>query len=188
MKLFLKKINILVIKDENGSGFVESLIAIVIAGIACVALLSLGASLVREATKNEMIDAMDQHALAGLDKVKAKVLVDPGLFSSCSPGITYYYIEYSGEDYSFTIIQNPSSLCSVREDGSGTCEKLKLRDNQADPLFFREIEVTCPQGADSIQIDVVVGTLYKVAFGKTDVGDDPDSEHYETRVTGIVPK
>lgn len=130
-------------------GFVESLIALLLAGVACVALLSLGASVVRESLRTEMRDSMSQYADEALEDVKFMDIVDSGTVDCTHPG-TYYF-----QENDLVLASTPQDLCSqVGPDGE--CEKLVFRQD-GEEMFYREIDVEC--AGDSDKVTVRVGTL-----------------------------
>ncbi len=139
------------IKKEDGMGFVESLMAIVIAGTACIALLSLGASVIREAEKNEMRDMMTQYSKEGLDKIKYLNTVNTAAVACTDGQVKHYYL--NGDQ--LVLVAVPTDLCSSK-GADGTCEKLKLRADGQN-LFFREIDIECAGTTD--KVSVRVGTL-----------------------------
>jgi len=59
-----------VTKTYNAMGFVEALIAIMIAGMASVVLMGLSASALKEAIQNERIDNMTQYAVEGGNMIR----------------------------------------------------------------------------------------------------------------------
>ena len=59
----IRRISTTLIRDEEGVGFMESLVAIIIGGIACTALLSVAVGVVREANNNQIRDGMNLYAM-----------------------------------------------------------------------------------------------------------------------------
>ncbi len=164
------------INTEEGIGFLESLIAIVVAGIACIALLSLSSSILKETARNEMKDAMNKYAVEGLDMVRRAILEKTGETVTCSPTATTYYY-FHGQPKLIGTAEY-SQLCSQSPTGNN-CEKLPLRFG-GENLFSREIEVTC--AGEAMRINVRVQELIAGHFKPVNQGK------YTINIVGYVPK
>ena len=160
-----------IVRNEDGFGFLESLIAIIVAGIACVALLTIAVGVIREAKKNEVRDAMNQYAIEGLEYVRKYSSSDysiinggSGLCDAASPTGTYAYLDLGDE-----IPTPPNDLyieavlkaerCS---EGQNTCEKLPLPDESgARDIFYREITLLRHRDhmCKVVRVTVTVGLL-----------------------------
>ncbi|MBN2100325.1 hypothetical protein JW710_00305 [Candidatus Dojkabacteria bacterium] len=153
---YLKKI----VDSEEAVGFVESLIAILIVGVASVALLSISAAVVREAKRNEIRDARTQYAVEGMEKVRWIAEVDD------IPGPGYYCLTdddgCDGEGY-LKLIEG--ERCSENNDGSGECGRLPL--STGSEFFYREIYI---EDADSgsVKFEVLVGELRRPSSTKSE--------------------
>ncbi|MBN1618687.1 hypothetical protein JW887_05115 [Candidatus Dojkabacteria bacterium] len=158
-------------QNENGSGFIESLISLAIGGICCAALLSLSASLIKEAKRTEMRDAMNQYAIEGMEELRWIRTNNPTAFninSNMVPG--NYYVTSSD-----TIASAGTDLCSTNAN-STHCEKLKL-NSSPNNLFYRYFVVEPPYNGNMWKITVKVGML------------PPRDEMIEPReVVGYIPK
>lgn len=150
------------LKSEEGLGFVESLIALLIAGVASVALISIAASVIRESKNNEMRDAMTQYAVQGLEKVRW--VADGDIDRIPVPAIEtitdYYCLDIDdncdGLGTPFGKIAIPDNRCSV--DGpDGECGKLNLSGG-GDHVFYREIGFA-QAGCGAVKVVVSVGFL-----------------------------
>jgi hypothetical protein len=149
-------------KNDQGMGYVESLIALVVAGTACIALLSIASSVLREAANNEMRDAMTQYAVEGLEKVRRIADEDVASIPAVPASNDEIFVcleedegcEVEGDEVRFHQLQN---LCSDSDDGQGDCGRLKLRGSGED-LFYREISFR-NAGTCSVEATVYVGLL-----------------------------
>lgn len=149
-----------VLSDEKGLGFVESLIALLIAGMACVALLSVAAAVIRESVNNEMRDAMTQYAVEGLEKVR--LIADEDISDIPVPAnemSTYYYCleadeNCNSEEATSLPLIAISNRCS---DNGNECGKLRS-SRSVDNMFYREIEIK-QAGYGAVRVTVVVGFL-----------------------------
>lgn len=151
------------LKSEEGLGFVESLIALIIAGVASVALISIAASVIRESKNNEMRDAMTQYAVQGLEKVRW--VANGDIAEIPVPAIEhvtdYYCLDIDDECDSsevppqpFVKIAIPDNRCS--QDGS-ECGQLNLSDG-GDHVFYREIGFE-QAGCGAVKVVISVGFL-----------------------------
>lgn len=68
-------------KSYEAMGFVEALIAIMIAGIASIVLMNIAASALKEAVQNERIDRMTEYAVEGGNIVRSAVQNSPPAFT-----------------------------------------------------------------------------------------------------------
>lgn len=142
-----------IIDSESGLGFVESLMALLIAGIACVALISLSASIIKEAKRNEYRDAMNQYAIEGLDRVRWMNTTDPGSIPcDHTAAWNYYKIVEDGENYD---LETVAERCSENWN-TDNCEALKLTEDGRD-FFYRDVQTECTATSDTIKITVEVG-------------------------------
>lgn len=149
-------------KDESGLGFVESLVALMVAGIACAALLSVATSVIRDAKKNEIRDARNQYSAEGLDRLRWIAEQDQDQIPSPRTE-RYFCIGSAGEcnsDGDELIEIDSNDLCSK---GGDICEKLKLSGG-GDDYFYREIDIKCG-GCNSVRATVRVGPLSKTSTG-----------------------
>ncbi len=144
------------VKNQEGFGFIESLVALAVAGIASVALLALAASILREAKQNEIRDAMSQQALDGMEQIRNIASIDP----EDVPDTGYYCLENDDEcDHQagqggFVTINAPDR-CS---QGGDDCGQLKLPSGENDDYFFyREVDIV--DHGDAAKVTVRVGML-----------------------------
>lgn len=86
-------------KTYKAMGFVEALIAIMIAGIASVVLMNIAASALKEAVQNERIDKMTEYAVEGANIVRSAVASTNITFSSSEN--CYIPVKDSSEGYTF---------------------------------------------------------------------------------------
>jgi hypothetical protein len=160
-----------ILNEESAMGYVESLISLVVAGIACVALLSVASAVIREAAKNETRDAMTQYSVEGLERVRLVADADINLIPVPSGSTTEHYCldddpgcdgdcidgDCSNGRLPFHKITNESSLCSQDDEGDGECGQLSLKSG-GDPLMYREIDIT-KSGCGAVEVVVRVGFL-----------------------------
>lgn len=143
---------------EEGIGFVESLIAIAIAGIACVALLNVATMVMKESKNNEYRDAMNTYAQEGFEKVRSLSINDLNtvtkIATSCATKTGYL----SSNGSSITCIPSTGQRCSEKGK-TGTCEKLPMPDKpEGIMMFYREIDVKTATGSTSrARVTVRVG-------------------------------
>lgn len=151
-------------------GYVESLIALMVAGIACVALLSIATSVLRESKNNEMRDAMTQFAAEGLERVRREAetniyyIEPPG----AADGENFYCLDRD-EGCQGDCWESGDDGCEVRlpfhriegdrcsQNSNGECGKIALNEGE-DPLFYREIGIKWA-GCNSVEVTVYVGFL-----------------------------
>lgn len=129
-----------IITEETGSSFVESLITIVVAGMACVAFISVTASIVRETKNQEIQEYMTNYSLNGLDRVRAINARNQGYVDS--EGDTYPLTELTyGVQYTFAMEENNlvllSTLGELECPQSDECESLDLDED--DDFFYRKV-------------------------------------------------
>jgi Tfp pilus assembly protein PilV len=165
-------------KSQEGMGYVESLIALVIAGIACVALLSLASAVIREAANNTMRDSLNQYATEGMEKVR--VIADEDIEQIPSPAVgseTYCLNRDPGCcdggdcDERGALIEVVDSCSENGRDGE--CGMLDT-DGDGDFEMYREVEVS-PAGCGSVKVVLNVGMLEEGRSVKSSV-----------EVTGII--
>ena len=180
-------------KDESGVGFVESLVAIAIGGIACIALFSVATTVIREANYNEIRDAMNMYAIEGMDIVRSSAARSFSTFPQCDTGNPTKDIE------AYIVSGNPPSVialdpaldapCSVDGAAAGKCERLSM-PKATDDFFYREVTV---RGAGdnpvvggvctSMQVEVSVGLLMNAGES-----DPPRGNISEKTIVGYVFK
>jgi hypothetical protein len=128
------------LNSESGSSFVESLITIIVAGMACVAFISVTASIVRETKNQEIQEYMTDYALNGLDRVRAINSRNQGYKDLEGEEYSLADITY-GVEYSFTMDDGELVLLSSLDDldcpEDGGCEELDLDDG--DDFFYRKV-------------------------------------------------
>ena len=164
-------------KNEDGIGYVESLIAITVAGVACVALLSVAVMVMREAKNNEYRDVMNQYALEGFEVVRSISVSDYSQITAvCESANKVGFLVESNPDPQFPHVDalevpeddHAEELCSDLDFGeNGNCEKLPMPgyDNVGD-TFYREVHVEedLVLGCDRVKVIVKVG-LFPVSEG-----------------------
>ena len=184
-----------VLHDETGVGFMESLIAIIVGGLACIALISVSITVVREAKNNEIRDAMTYYLADGMQLVRIAASNDYGQITNDSlTGICDYasgsipanaYLDTTNSPYKMSnpgIIPlsdpiNPTDLCSLH-DGSD-CEKLPLPSNyEGAKMFYRELMFfpVDVHGCELVKVVVRVGMLANTA-------GNADARNFDTDVT-----
>lgn len=146
-------------KDE-ALGFVESLVSIAVAGMACVAFLSIAASVVREEKNNELRDAMKQYAVEGLEQVRwvSDENIEDIPIPNSNSVLTYCLRSddsCSGGSEPFVQIDN-GKRCSDSSIGKGACGRLSLARG-GDPVFYREVDFE--RVGVSVKATVRVGLL-----------------------------
>lgn len=182
----MKKIH----SDENAFGFIESLVAIVVGGVACIALLSVAAAVVREANNNEIRDAMNMHAIDGIESVRTlaerefdTVPCDPN-----NPTVPQRaWINNSGH---IEFVDAATGHCTENaSEGDGLCEKLSM-PRRNDDFFYRELIFYAPNVASvqngecyKVRVEVHVGLLQNIpGWGA------PNSAITEKVIEGYVAK
>ncbi|MGI6484514.1 MAG: hypothetical protein ACOX0R_02745 [Candidatus Dojkabacteria bacterium] len=157
------------IKKYKAVGFVESLIAIMIVGVASVVLMRLAASTLMDAVQNERIDKMTQFAIEGATMTEAIILEmknkgeDPKEKFDLLAGATNCYVPYIVDETAdrtvfdfkkdnnvYTKIvepvdRNDSKIVIVEQDVTG--EKKE---------YFRYVCLSAPSLSQSKYLNVVV--------------------------------
>lgn len=149
-------------KKYNGMGFVESLIAILVAGIAVVALMTMAANNMKEVIKNEREDSLTRLAMDGSVMVRMiaeehsartnkATLKFPNLTSN--PDGKCYVLQNSGGTPSFkttsTNVFYSNSLDGAKSDNNYNVDIVYNADKGTKDLAFR-----------AYCIESVDGTLY----------------------------
>ncbi len=159
------------ISDEKGASFVESLVTIVVAGMACVAFISVTAAIVRETKNQEVEEAMVQYALNGLEKVRAINAKNEGYIIYEEGGDNGGMDGHGGmkdiphsNPYCFKLDENDlvllSSLGEVDCTGqSSECEKLDL--DEGDEFFYRKVEIIQAHATNDkvLKVKIEVGRI-----------------------------
>ncbi|MEA3357067.1 MAG: hypothetical protein U9Q67_01390 [Patescibacteria group bacterium] len=194
--MYLKEYNIsscLKLEEEKGSGFIESLIAIIVAGIATIALLGIAITVIRESKNNEIRDAMNQYAVEGMEKVRWIAASDPlaipsgtneyclledTVDGSCdlSPGEVTADPDYSRYFHDITIGHYPP--CS-QNPADGECGKLSF--GSLPGFFYREVEMTQTTSGSEPVIEVVI------KVGRLTCPTGADKSLCESVIKGFVP-
>ena len=187
----MQHINNIIIKiqSEKASGFVETLIAILVAGVGCAALLGLSASIIRHVKNNEIRDAMTQASVEGLENVRNLALTSYDNVPSLPiGGAVYCLTSRDGTDHGcgeydpdinphyFVQIQDSNSRCSR---GGDMCERVAL-DAHTDDFFYREIQMKPLLSAT--EVTVLVGRF--ICPGDLNQSD-PD-ERCSTSMKGFI--
>lgn len=120
--------------NEKGSSFTESLITIVVAGVACVAFISVVAGIVRETKNREVSDMMANYAFDGLGKMR--LLSNYGLPNELEVSNLYTYVI---EDDELVLKSSAGTFDCTGEFSE--CELLDL-DEEGDNFFYRKFEVS----------------------------------------------
>ncbi len=168
-----------IVHDERGLGFMESLIAIIIAGVACTALLSVAVGVVRESKNNEIRDAMNQYAVQGFEEVRVMAARNFEVIP-CNDAIPaspiFRYLD-GGE-----LVDPPNEPCSaVGSDGS--CERLTLPTG-GEEFLYREITFEGAGGTcNKIRVTVDVGMLLNATMEE---GSSPRNFITKTKIVGYV--
>lgn len=151
-----------ILKSEEGLGFVESLIALLIAGMACVAFLSVASAVIRESANNAMRDSMNQYAVEGLEKVR--LIADENITDIPVPTAsdTEYYCLEADENCNSGVTPPPAppplvAISDMCAENSSECGTLKLSEGGSD-MFYREIGIK-QAGSNSVKVTVTVGFL-----------------------------
>ncbi|MFH1547435.1 MAG: hypothetical protein ABIC57_03025, partial [bacterium] len=126
--------------NQEGSSFTESLITIVVAGIACVAFISVVASLVRETKNREVSELMTSYAFEGLGEMRR--LSSYRLPEELDPIISHTYSIIEGD---LELVNDID--CTSESSG---CELIDL--NEGDGFFYRKIEVVSATSNEALGV------------------------------------
>lgn len=155
-----------IIDNQKGSSFVESLITIVVAGMACVAFISVTASIVKETKNREVRELMTSYALNGLDKVRAINGRNQGYVGTDNENHPMSEIAF-GFEYDFAIDEDEIQLLSqnggIDCTEEAVCENLNLEDE--DGFFYRMVtlEKVLASNDKVVRVTVEVGRNDPVA-------------------------
>jgi len=121
-------------KKYKGLGFVESLIAIAVAGIASVVLLSISTSTLRQITNNEISDTLTEKSIQGATFVRniaqRDLSSDEALFPNVSESINKCFAFYDTEpSYFFKDGESFVQTCNYDNDPNNECEKFLISDD-----------------------------------------------------------
>jgi hypothetical protein len=182
----------LIHKDESAMGFVESLVAIAVGGVACVALFSVASAVIREANYNEVRDAMNMYAIEGMDIVRSAASRSYADIPTCDPGSPNTEVDaiiIPGKPNLVKELEAYEDPCTDVGTSTGVCERLTMPKG-SDPLFYREVTFTgAGSGAVvdgacvSMRVEVSVGLL--INAGET---DPPRGNLSEKTIVGYVFK
>lgn len=146
------------IKSYEGLGFVEALISIMVAGIACVVLMRIAVDTIAQITKNEVGDEMTQAAIEMGSQVKAIAYRNnnetPVAFPPISSNVnSCFAITGTSDQPEFATDDNGNfiSVCSYDSGGRDSCKSLGLASNE--DLFG----VFCITNASQSATGLVVG-------------------------------
>lgn len=103
-------------KTYKALGFVEALIAIVIAGTTSVILMRMAANSLKEAIQNERIDKMTQYAVEGGNIVESVIKDPEATLPSFSPDTEFCYVVSLTDDGSYKFLQSGGSFKSWNSD------------------------------------------------------------------------
>jgi hypothetical protein len=133
------------IRNQEGSSFTESLITVVVAGVACVAFISVVASLVRETKNREINEMMSNHAFEGLSQVRfissyglsedVMEALESGMKCGCAMKGSH---DHPDKKDKIEVISTHEDI-DCTEEGS-ECEKLDLSEEE-DEFFYRKVEL-----------------------------------------------
>lgn len=142
----------------KGLGFVESLVAILVTGIASVALMSIASKTMTDAIRNEMTDTMTQYAVEGAEMIqviadKERLTGEDFFPDSATQANTCYLMSQDVDDPAFVkddegLFQDYSYL--EREEFK---ELAKLED---DDQYFR---IFCRTSDIDVNEKLVIGKL-----------------------------
>jgi len=147
----------------------ESLIAIIVGGIACIALVSVAVAVIREAKNNEYRDALTFHSSQGLERVRVLATTDFQPFLTLCTSYSTPFFAWLNTDGSALITnsspQDSSGMCletsgADQNDGSD-CYGERLK-NPAAPeladLFYRNLMFEDVSGGNCTRMRVTVYT------------------------------
>jgi hypothetical protein len=154
----------------KATGFMESIIAITVAGIACIVLMRLASNVIKQVAQNERSDEMTQIAITGANMVSAIASQN-----NAAPVSQVFFPRITGNQGSCfqlsTAVDTPSFIqtsgvitpvCNYDAGGRSDC-KSSLAPGRTD--MFR---VFCITSASDITGGIVVG---KIVVGKTVCSD-----------------
>lgn len=109
-------------KTYEALGFVEALIAIVIAGVTSVILMRMAASSLKDAIQNERIDKMTQYAVEGVSIVRSRIANGPPLpeeFNFQSDSCYILYPDEAMTEYDFVFDFEGTMPLKISREGEG---------------------------------------------------------------------
>lgn len=186
----------------------ESLIAIIIGGIACIALLSLMITVIREEKNNEIRDALTYYAADGMAQLRVvaknqytQIYHDDSgtLRGVCDNGqLTYGYFEEGRSRNDPLILPDTSSGVPDRitqsEEGTlcsnegNECETLALPTGGR-KLFYREIKfepiALSGPACNLVRVTVRVGMIDNGTYGSQEYARNFETE---LELTGLITK
>ena len=112
-------------------GFVEALIAIMIAGIASVVLMQIAANALKEAVQNERIDKMTEYAVEGANMVQGIVERDKAHIKNITSTVEKCFVPKK-EGNTFNFYMSGGSYWSIPADQL-VRSSVVLRDNRSIP-------------------------------------------------------
>lgn len=167
-------------KRYNALGFVEALLAIIVAGIASVLLMGVAIDTVKQLVKTDQQDEMTQLAISGGEIIKniahRNSYSDSELFPAISGNQnSCYEFDNSGTNPAFVtdISGNITAKCNYDAGGRAQCKENSNLGND----YFR---VFCISSGSDVQSGLVVG---KIIVGKkvcesNQECDVPDYSYY----------
>lgn len=147
-------------KIYEAVGFVEALIAIAVAGIASLVLMSIAATTIAQVLRNEVSDQMTQAAIEGAEMAKKiadnQNLSGGTLFPEIEGNINSCFA-FRGDTNSPEFVKNGESfsrVCNYDGDGRDDCKGAVL---ESDDEFFRVLCIT-PESDPALNL-VVTKTI-----------------------------
>lgn len=121
-------------KVYEGLGFIESLIAIAVAGIASVVLLSISTNTLKQITNNEISDTLTQKAIQGAGFIRnisyRNIGSEEEIFPVISENINKCFAFYDTEpSYFFKEGDSYAQTCNYDNDPNNECEKFLISDD-----------------------------------------------------------
>lgn len=189
-------------------GFVESLVAIILVGVASVVLMRIAGSTMMEAIRNERIDKMTQFAIEGatmtetiilemveeyplnekLDKAKEKLNLDASSTKCFIPqrksdsDMAAFDFVYEGEKYR-TVSVNSSFKPNDRKNSYIAIKEKDVVNNTERTDYFRYVCISIPSVKQARYLDVRVIVGHILSEGEVTANRDVKDYIYSTIIS-----
>lgn len=176
-------------QNEDGVGFVESLVAIAVGGIASIALFSVAMMVIRESNYNEMRDAMNMYAIDGMEKVRVQASQAYNTLPRCNTENPESPVKgYLSEGF-VVELESTDDFCSDIGDEIGKCERLRMPKGTED-IFYREVKLM-GTGDNPVKDDQCIKMRVEVTVGllvNAGEEDPPRGNLPEKTIVGYIAK
>lgn len=176
-------------QNEDGVGFVESLVAIAVGGVASIALFSVAVMVIRESNYNEMRDAMNMYAIDGIETVRVQASQAYDTLPGCDTANPTSPVKGYLDSDMIVELESTEDLCSNIGEETGKCERLPMPKGTTE-VFYREVKLM-GTGMDPVKDDQCIKMRVEVTVGllvNAGEEDPPRGNLPEKTIVGYIAK